>query len=158
LKSISRRCVLETGSGDELVLTTVFRDEWARRIEEAATDPAAAAGDLLDVPDPGVEERGDAYVVTDGGIGVADWPSRAALLSDLGAVPALRDRDPEWSQRGRTEQGRVLAGLRVFLDACPSCGGEPVLGEDTVGSCCRDAAVYTDSCTDCGARLLEIEQ
>jgi rRNA maturation protein Nop10 len=46
----------------------------------------------------------------------------------------------------------------VFLESCPACGGDPELGEETVESCCRQAEVYTYSCPDCGARLLEIEQ
>lgn len=142
----------------ELVLAASFSADWASRIDEARADPAAEAGDLLELSDPGVEERGEACVVTDGGIPAADWPSRAALLADLGAVPALRSRDPGWAERTRPEQGRILTGLRLFLESCPTCTGEPVLGEETVESCCRQAQVYTYSCPDCGARLLEIEQ
>jgi predicted RNA-binding Zn-ribbon protein involved in translation (DUF1610 family) len=142
----------------ELVRSPSFGAAWDAHIDDARADPAADAGDLLDLTEPGIEERGEACVVTDGGIAVADWPSRAALLADLGAVPVLHDRDPGWPARSRSEQGRILAGLRLFLDSCPTCGGEPVLGEGTVESCCRQAQVYTYSCPDCGARLLEIEQ
>lgn len=148
----------ETPGAEELELADGFATEWAERLDDADEDTAAAAGDVLDLDDPGVEERDGATVVTDGGLAAADWPSRAALLADLGAVPALAARDPEWEDRGREEQGRILAGLRLFVDTCPDCGGSPELGEATVESCCRRAAVYTYACPDCGARLLEIEQ
>ena len=148
----------ETADGDDVELADGFATEWAERIDEARSDPAAAAGDVLDLEDPGVEDRDGATVVTDGDLPAADWPSRAALLADLGAVPALAERDPEWTDRGREEQGRILAGLRLFVETCPDCGGRPELGEETVESCCRRAEVYTYECPDCGARLLELEQ
>lgn len=147
----------ETAEG-ALERTESFATAWQAGIDDARADPAAAAGDVLGLDDPGVEDRDGATVVTDDGLAVADWPSRAALLADLGAVPALRARDPEWAGRERTEQGRILSGLRLFVESCPDCGGAPELGEETVESCCRRAQVYTHECPDCGARLLEIEQ
>jgi hypothetical protein len=147
----------ETDDGD-LERTESFAAAWQEGIDDARDDPAAAAGAVLDIDDPGVEDRDGATVVTDGDLAVADWPSRPALLADLGAVPALRARDPEWTDRDRTEQGRILSGLRLFVADCPNCGGAPELGEETVESCCRRAQVYTYVCPDCDARLLEIEQ
>jgi len=150
--------VRETADGQDLELTDAFAAAWGERVDEVRDRPAAAAGDLLELDDPGVEERDGATVVTDGGDHVADWPSRAALLADLGAVEPLCARDPEWPTRSRAEQGRILAGLRLFVETCPDCGGTPELGEETVESCCRRAQVYTYECPDCEARLLEIEQ
>lgn len=147
----------ETADGD-LERTESFARAWQEGIENARDDPASAAGAVLALDDPGVEERDGATVVTDDGVAVADWPSRPALLADLGAVPALQARDPEWTSRDRTEQGRILSGLRLFVEDCPDCGGAPELGEETVESCCRRAQVYTYECPDCEARLLEIEQ
>jgi len=149
---------LVPGEQEDLTLSPAFRDDWNEAIRDANVAPAATAGEVLDLPEPGIEERGDACVVTDDGMRAADWPSRAALLADLGGVRALQARDDEWSHRSHSEQGRILAGLRVFLESCPSCGAEPILGEETVESCCRQAEVYTYRCPDCGARLLEIEQ
>lgn len=116
------------------------------------------AGDVLDLDDPSVEERNGATVVTDDDRHVFEWPSHASLLADLGAVPALAARDPDWDTRGREIQGRILSGLRLFVESCPACGGTPELDEETVESCCRRAQVYTYECPDCGARLSEIEQ
>jgi len=142
----------------ELVLAAGFATEWGNGIDDVHENPAAAAGAVLELGDPGVEERDGATVVTDDGLHVADWPSRPALLADLGAIPALTKRDPEWDTRGREEQGRILAGLRLFVETCPNCGTAPELGEETVESCCRRAQVYTYECPGCDARLLEIEQ
>lgn len=148
----------ETDDGDDVEPTDSFATEWAERIDAAREAPAVAAADVLDLDEPGVDERDGATVVTDDGLSAADWPSSAALLADLGAVPTLRDRDPEWQDRGREEQGRILAGLRLFVETCPDCGGRPELGEETVECCCRRGEVYTYECPDCGARLLELEQ
>lgn len=154
--------LLEAGAVAEddvggLVLTDGFAAAWEAAVDDATTAPEAAVGDLLGLDDPAVEERGEACVVTDGGMEVADWPSRAALLLDLGAVDLLTERDPAWASRDRPEQGQILTGLRVFAERCPACGGEPELGEETVESCCRRAEVVTYSCPDCEARLLELE-
>ncbi|MFW5948211.1 MAG: hypothetical protein ACOCSD_01265 [Halolamina sp.] len=154
--------LLDTGAlqadDEDLALTDAFATEWEAAIEDIRGDPAAAAGDVLDVDDPGVEERDGATIVTDASVHVADWPSRAALLADLAAVSTLAPRDLSWEDRGNEEQGRVLAGLRLFVEHCPDCGGTPQLGEETVESCCRRAEVLTYECPDCGARLVEIEQ
>ncbi|WP_049981739.1 hypothetical protein [Halolamina rubra] len=150
--------LVDPPEAEDLELADGVAGEWEERIASVREAPAAAAGDVLDLDEPGVEDRENATVVTEGGLAVADWPSRPALLADLGAVGLLADRDPDWATRGHEEQGRILAGLRLFVERCPDCGAEPELGEDTVESCCRRAQVYTYSCPDCGARLLEIEQ
>jgi hypothetical protein len=80
---------VETNENDELVRSEEFEAEWTDGISTVADDPAASGGAVLDLPDPGVQERGEACVVTDGGMRAADWPSRAARLADFGAVLAL---------------------------------------------------------------------
>lgn len=145
-------------TGVDVELAETFAADWHAAIDEVEADPAAAAGDVLTLEDPGIEQRGEATVVTDGGMAAANWPSRAALVADLGAVRVLGARDPNWTDREHGERGRILAGLRIFLDECPDCGAEPELGEDTVKSCCRQAQVFTYTCPNCGARLLEVEQ
>jgi hypothetical protein len=144
--------------GDDVELTRSFAADWQDAIDAVKADPAAAAGEVLSLDDPGVETRGGATVVTDGGIAAANWPSEPALVADLAAVQVLSDRDHDWDERDHVERGRILAGLRIFLETCPACGGAPQLGEDTVESCCRSAQVYTYTCPDCDARLLEVEQ
>jgi hypothetical protein len=142
----------------ELVLTSEFAAAWQRAIDDAREHTAAGASALLGIEDVAVETRDGACVVTEDGIPAADWPSEAALIADLGAVELLEERDPTWHSREHEERGRILAGLRVFAEDCPACGGTPELGEETVESCCRRAEVVTYSCPDCGSRLLELEQ
>lgn len=147
------------GEGDEdLRLAPEFAAAWREELDAVRSDAASAAGDVLELDDPEVESRGDVAVVTDGGVTAAHWPSRPALVADLAAVRALRDRDPAWTDRDQVVRGRILAGLRLFLERCPNCGATPELSEGTVESCCRRAQVYTYACTDCGARLLEVER
>ncbi|MFB6127526.1 MAG: hypothetical protein ABEJ79_09585 [Halolamina sp.] len=143
---------------DDLTASATFAADWYDAMDAVEDDLAAAAGELLGLQTPGTDQRGDAFVVTEDGFAAAEWPSRAALVADLGAVRALADRDDEWARTDRTTQGRILSGLRVFLESCPDCGGQPTLGEAVVASCCREAEVLTYDCTDCGTRLLEIEQ
>lgn len=154
--------LLELGAvadaGEDVELARSFASDWQDAIDAVKADPAAAAGEVLSLDDPGVETRGDATVVTDGGMPAANWPSEPALVADLAAVEVLSARDPEWDGRDHVERGRILAGLRIFLETCPACGGAPRLGEETVESCCRRAQVYTYTCPDCDARLLEVEQ
>ncbi|MFC6736906.1 hypothetical protein ACFQEQ_11735, partial [Halolamina salina] len=45
----------ETATGDELEPTDSFRAAWDERIDEVRERPAAAAGELLGLDDPGVE-------------------------------------------------------------------------------------------------------
>lgn len=142
----------------ELTLTQEFRREWENRMAEVYEDPDPAAANVLDMPDATVEPRDKSWVITDGEYPVADWPSRPALVADLAAAPLLAERDPDWPTDDREAQGRLLYGLRVFLESCPACGAEPVLGEETVESCCSSQHVYTYECPGCGERLLELEQ
>lgn len=149
---------VEDGDGDGLVLTDSFQTAWQAAIEDVGEHPVEAVGELLELAEPGIETRSDVCLVTDGGMAAADWPSEAALVADLGGVHELAARDPHWAGREYAVQGRILAGLRVFAERCPACGGTPELGEETVESCCRRADVFTYGCQNCGARLLEIEQ
>lgn len=154
--------LLEVGAvrdgGVDVELAPSFARDWQTEIDAVKADTAAAAGEVLSLDAPDVEPRGDATVVTEDGLAVANWPSEAALVADVAAVRVLEDRDPSWPDREHVERGRILAGLRIFLETCPACGATPRLGEDTVESCCRRAQVFTYTCPDCEARLLEVEQ
>lgn len=145
-------------AGVDVELAPSFARDWQTEIDAVKADTAAAAGEVLSLDDPDVESRGDATVVTEDGLAVANWPSEAALVADVAAVRVLEDRDPSWPDREHVERGRILAGLRIFLETCPVCGAAPRLGEDTVESCCRQAQVFTYTCPGCEARLLEVEQ
>ena len=151
--------VEETPDGRDLQLADGFWEEWNAEIQRVSRDPDAAVGELLELDDPEIEvpEEGAGCRVYDGDVRVAQWPSRAALLADLGAVPALESTGIDVESMDQADAGTLLAGLRVFAESCPDCGGVLELGEDTVESCCRVADVFTYDCNDCSARVLEIE-
>lgn len=86
---------------------------------------------------------------------VGRWESEAAFLADVGAAEALGSRIDNWGELSVRERSQLLSGLRIFIDACPSCGSAPEFGTDTVESCCRTQEVAAVSCRDCGARLFE---
>lgn len=165
--------VTDCEHGDDLCLTDAFRAAWHERIDELAAGDAARA-DLaatLDVPEAALqfEEHGEAFVALaegdprpDGGVGgrrrVGQWESRGAFIADMAGARALRGRYQGWDGLTPVERGRVLNGLRLFLDRCPTCDGDVTFGEDTVESCCRSIDVVAVTCDACGDRLFEVEQ
>lgn len=147
---------------DDLCLAEPFRAAWRDEMtavrDEDATPTAVA--DLLDVDADGLEirERGpDAFVATYDGVRVGQWESHAALIADAAAADLVAARDDEWQRRPIAARGELLGGLRLFLEACPDCGGDVSLGRETVESCCRSRDVVAVSCADCGARLFEAD-
>jgi hypothetical protein len=158
--------VTERPDGEDLELVDGFWPNWSRAIEAAKADPETAVGELLELDDPQIDpggqiepagEPGAGCTVYDGDVRVAEWPSRAALTADLGAIDALADHGVDVESMDRGDAGQLLAGLRVFAEECPDCGGPMALGEDTVESCCSVAEVFTYDCEDCGTRVMEIQ-
>jgi hypothetical protein len=145
---------------DDLRANPAFAERWDAEIESVRADEEARVAALLGLEEASVSltERGNAYVIEEDDVEVARWPSRAALLADLAAIPILRERASDWDDLGRVEQGQLLAGLRVFLDSCPDCDGPLSFGQETVESCCRTAEVITYDCDDCGARVMEVQE
>ncbi|MFB6137627.1 MAG: hypothetical protein ABEJ42_04720 [Halobacteriaceae archaeon] len=138
---------------DDLCLTESFRATWQAAVGDRAT-AAEQLGALFAEP-PTFAPHGDGIrAETDAGP-AAEWPSEAALRADAGAAHVLRGRD--WFDAfPRATQLRVLESLRLFVETCPSCGGEPTLGTETVESCCTTVEVHAVACEDCDARLLEV--
>lgn len=165
--------VVECEDIDDLCLTDGFRSAWHDRMErlretDASRDDLAA---ILDIdPDALVfETHGEAFVaIADGGqrpdIGadgrrrVGQWESRGAFLADMAGAGVLGERYPGWDQLSPVQRGQVLNGLRIFLEQCPTCGGEVTVGEETVKSCCRSWEVVAVTCEACGERLFEARQ
>jgi hypothetical protein len=143
----------------DLCLTDDFREQWYTAIEAVDADAAGRERllDLLEADDGEVdiEEFGTAFQARLDGRPVGTWQSEAAFLADLGAGEVLAERDPEWAAREVADRGRLLNGLRLFLDTCPACGGVPEFGTETVESCCSTHEVAAVECGDCGARLFE---
>ncbi len=149
----------ECPDGDDLCLRDDFRTDWETavdRVREADAERAELLAVLdLDEAEVTYEEFGDAFRARIDDRVAGKWESRAAFLADLGAARVLQRRHPDWDRLGLRERSQLLNGLRLFVDTCPSCGGTPEFGVDTVTSCCSKHEVAAVSCPDCGARLFE---
>jgi hypothetical protein len=86
---------------------------------------------------------------------IGQWPSRAALIADVGASRVLESWDTHWTDYEPTEKGELLNALRLFLDTCPTTGGEIAMSEETVESCCSSHEVIAAVCKDTDERIFE---
>lgn len=146
---------------DDLCLADGFRESWYDHMDAIQQDGTEKSdlGAVLDVEADELEfeEHDEALVARYDEGRLGQWESRAALVADLAAAKVLEDRYPDWEGLTVTNQSRVLSGLRIFLDACPDCGGDIAMEQDTVESCCRTMDVVAVSCADCDSRILEVE-
>ena len=143
---------------EDLRITDEFETAWRAEIDRVRVDLDRRVGDLLGLDDPSVDGGTSVCRVLDCEQVAARWPSTAALIADGAAVPLLRRRAENWDALDRTEQGHLLAGLRIFVETCPDCGAPLAFSEETVESCCRTRQVVTYDCTACDARVMEVEQ
>lgn len=145
--------VTDDGDG-ALTLTDEFRAVWRRRMDHLRErDPIEMLALLLDA-DPETltlsNERG--VMVTRSDQTVGEWPSEAALIADIAAFVALSEQLPGWEELDGTTRDELIARLRVFLESCPSCGGDL---EDRGSEVTADEVVVPElSCVECGAALL----
>ena len=154
--------VTECDDADDLCLTDGFRTAWREQVERVRSTEATRTdvAAVLDV-DPtrlSIEEYEKASLARVEGRRVGHWESRAALLADTAAANVLHGRHETWSSMGVHSRGRVLSGLRLFLERCPSCDGPVTLDQSVVESCCRSLDVLAVTCQECGARVFEIEE
>ena len=143
---------------DDLQLTDSFAAEWKRAIKRTRANTEAEVADVLDLTCPTIQEAGVGWAIVGENVVVATWPSRAALLADIAAIPLLQTRSRNWTALSESEQTQLLGSLRIFLDACPTCGGTLEFYEDTAESCCRTATVTSYECSECHDPLLELQQ
>lgn len=147
---------------DDVCLTDEFREAWWTRIRELQDDdtPRAELATVLGVDADALsyDEHGDAFVAFYDGDLIGRWESYAAFVADVAAANELRSRGRGWSALAVRQRSTVLQRLRVFLETCPSCGGQPAAGQEVVESCCRSIDVIAIECADCGARLFEAQQ
>ena len=144
---------------DDLCLADGFRGEWYDEIDrlESANAGRERLLDVLGLSEGSVdfEDHGEAFRARVDGNVVGRWESEAAFLADVAAAEKLDERITNWRALSVRERSQLLSGLRIFIDSCPSCGGEPEFGTDTVESCCSTHEVAAVSCDACGARLFE---
>jgi hypothetical protein len=146
----------------------VFRTDWQDRAvslrpvgDERSTDLQDDLAAMIDGEPDGISvtDHGEAWSARVDGRRVGQWESHAAVLADVAAANALRERHPEtWADLSVTQRGQLLKGLRVFVEQCPACDGVVRLEEETVESCCRSVEVVAVACQGCGDRLFEAEK
>ncbi|QFU84642.1 hypothetical protein [Natronorubrum aibiense] len=154
--------VVDDPNADDVALESAFVDEWERSIAIHRTDDAAikrSLGWIADIePDRlEFETKPHAFVVQADGVHLANWPSRAACVADAAAARAFSERDPDWERRPLSFKTDLLGVLRLFLERCPTCDGSVALSQDVVESCCRTRDVVAATCTECNARLFEMD-
>jgi len=148
--------------GEDLCATDAFIDAWREEIRRLRSggDQALSArlADLLDTPTNTVriEDNYDGILVRGPNRAFARWESRPALLADAAAVPELRRRIDSWDELDFYQIGRLLNGVRVFLEQCPSCEANLTFSEETQVSCCRPTEVIALECPACESVLLEV--
>ena len=146
--------------GADLCLTDAFRSAWDDEIaaDRESEVSAETITRRLGIPDDECEinEYRGSWVLQRGGRRLAQWPSKAALIADSAAAAALSDWTDQWEVFSPVERSELVAGLRLFLEDCPTAGGGVEFDEETVESCCRQQTVVTLSCAETGERLLEV--
>ncbi|WP_253738578.1 hypothetical protein [Halohasta salina] len=152
--------LIEAGvlTGDEMLhLDDGFAETWGREMDalRGATDGEVAAAAAAAVPyDAESTVSGERLLVA----GDRDaWLSRPVAIAEAAAIEALVEAGVD-----RETAARAAGPLRMFLPACPDCGG-PV-AESTVSNCCGGTKGVYDhpdrevlACVDCEAVCYEFQ-
>ena len=156
-KLIEAGALEECETGDDLCLTDEFREAWHDEMRATNDERDGELFELLEVEHDGIAigEYENGFRARMDGETVGVWESEAAYKADLAAGKILSETYEGWESLSSEERSRLLTGLRIFLDRCPTCGAEPEFGSETVESCCSTREVAAVSCTDCGSRLFE---
>jgi len=147
---------------NDLCLTEEFNTEWINKMEATDADTITSADiiNTMGIDDEPVGEfelisDGDAYRLQREERIIGQWPSAAAMLADVTGAQVLDDWHPSWTRIDAAQKGELLNGLRLFLETCPTTGGNIVAGEEVVESCCHSYEVIAISCEETGERIFE---
>ena len=144
----------------DLCLTDGFWEEWSAAIEadrEAGVTAEVITQRLGVPPDEyTITEYHHSWILKNNSRQVGRWPSRAALIADSAAAATLSSWTDRWGSLSLLGRSEVVAGLRIFLEDCPTGDGAVSFEEQVVESCCRDRTVVTLTCEETGERLLEV--
>jgi hypothetical protein len=154
--------ILEEKPHGDLGLTESFEQEWYDQMEAERDEETSrqALADIIGVDAAGLEFqefRDSAFVALYDDRRVGRWESRAAFLADAAAGHVLPDYYDDWDEASPAARGQILAGLRLFIEECPDCGGDVRFGQEIVESCCRSYPVIAVTCEACNARIFEID-
>ncbi|EMA08217.1 hypothetical protein C438_00210 [Haloferax denitrificans ATCC 35960] len=146
--------------GADFCLTDAVRRAWTDALDaiDADVDTALSESALVDAESSefAVDESAGDFAVSVDGAHAGRWPSREAFLADAAGSVALADELPGWHGLSSRTRGISLGELRLFLDRCPTCGGEPDFQHRTEETCCRTRTVTTMRCADCDASFVEV--
>ncbi|GCF15948.1 hypothetical protein Harman_38830 [Haloarcula mannanilytica] len=146
---------------DDLCLTDTFQTAWLDEIDSLNTTEITASliADTIGIETEDREfeltEQGEARILLTNDQTVSQWPSKAALLADIAACRVLRSEIADWSKYKIEKKGQILNSLRMFIETCPTTGGDIQMGEEIVESCCSSQKVVTVTCEESGERLFE---
>jgi hypothetical protein len=151
---------LEPDGSDDLSLTDEFRERWRARIADLERE--GDDGFLLDYlgrTEGEVEytDKRPFFAAAVDGHEIGRWESRPAFRADIAAADLLADRVDGWTRLPQARRGQLAAGLRLFLETCPDCGGPLSFDTETVPSCCHQREVAAVTCDDCEVRVFETE-
>lgn len=153
--------LVAAGSGGDLVVDPAFEAAWSTRMRSMTRELSTrdALAELLGVSAERlkIREFGPALTVQIVGTRLGQWESRAAFVADVAAGEELARRHPRWERLPPRHRSEMAGALRRFLDVCPTCDGDVVVGEEVVESCCQRYEVIAATCTACDARLHEVE-
>jgi len=154
--------VIEECDGeDDLCIKETFESEWTDEMTRlndgslSAEDVAIALGLGGKDREFAIREDEQAQQLKRDQHVIGQWPSRAALIADVGASRVLESWDTHWTEYEPTEKGELLNALRLFLDTCPTTGGEIAMSEEMVESCCSSHEVIAAVCEDTDERIFE---
>ncbi|WP_252700569.1 hypothetical protein [Natronosalvus vescus] len=150
--------VEECPDEDDLCLDPDFRTAWRGEIAaiQRAGDRLERLAARLEVEASALalEESSGRYTASYESERIGLWPSEAAFLADLGIVPVLDAYCSGWERLEDDQQGAVVAGLRVFLEACPECDGAITAREEVRDTCCTEITQARLECAECHAVLV----
>lgn len=144
---------------DDLCLGAAYREAWYETMAEIAAreDKRAQLAPTLgyDQDEVSFIEHREAFVGKVDDTHIGQWESEAALTADLATLRELPRWLDGWDRLAVSARRQLMAGLRVFLDRCPACGGTVSVGQEVTESCCRSRDVVVARCQSCSTRLLE---
>lgn len=145
---------------DDLCLSDEFRDAWhAHMAKMDDRDQWLGYATVLADADPESvkldhsSEYDRISLLTDGFV-LGTWDEAAPFVADVTAAAVLSEWDPDWAERDLVARAEMATALRLFLERCPTCGGDVAASQGTVESCCATHEAAIVECVECGATLL----
>jgi len=147
---------------DDLCLTDDFEERWTEATNPLVNSDITAkmVADSYGIETDGNQNielvnQDEVQILKSESGWMGQWPSRAALIADIAASNVLQSWVPHWDDINPEERGAIINGLRMFLETCPTTGGNIQLGEEVIESCCSSHKVLAVTCEDTGERLFE---